>query len=386
MPSYTLTDSANNRWEESFQLTPNDAGLALSPAWSVTKSRLHGGRRDGVDLIHVDNGVLAFDVIPTRGMNLWKARLGSLALGWNSPVKDGPVNPAFVDANAWGGLGWLDGFDELLARCGLDSFGPPYEEAGRTYTLHGRISNIPAHFVALHAEEGKITVEGHVHETRMFQTSLRMVTKITTAPGSTTLTVRDEFTNLRDVPSDLQVLYHWNFGEPLMEEGSQFVAPVKTLVPRDRAATEGLSGFDVYGGPVPGSAEQVYLMELAGEASTGQTIALLKNREGTAGVALRYSVNDLPAFSLWKAQGGRNDGYVTGLEPATGFPNPKPYERSRKRVVTLAPSETHVAEVTLQVCEDARAVERVEAMVREIQAKTVRVVHPKPVEPFASEG
>lgn len=377
MPSYTLTDAAKNLCEESFHLAPGP--------WSVTKTRLRGGRREGVDLIHVDNGAMSFDVVPTRGMNLWKGQAGPISLGWNSPVTDGPVHPAFVDANAWGGLGWLDGFDEMLARCGLDSFGPPYEENGRTHTLHGRISNLPAHFVAVHDDDGQITIEGHVHETRMFQTSLRMVTKVSTAPGSYRLTVRDEFTNLRDVPSDLQVLYHWNFGEPLLEDGARFAAPITMLTPRDRAATEGLSHYDVYGPPVPGSAEQVYYMHLAGDRQTGQTVVLLKNREGQSGVALRFSVSALPAFALWKAQGGRNDGYVTGLEPATGFPNPKPFERARHRVLSLAPGQTHVHEITLQICPNARAVQSVEGEIRDLQGQSRPEIHPRPVEPFASE-
>ena len=51
-----------------------------------------------------------------------------------------------------GGLGWLDGFDELLARCGLANNGAPFEvktkkadgsESNTTFGLHGKIANIP---------------------------------------------------------------------------------------------------------------------------------------------------------------------------------------------------------------------------------------------------
>ena len=386
MPSFTLTDAANDTWIETFHLASDDDG---GPPWSISKTRLRGGRREGVDLIRVDNGALSFSVIPSRGMNLWKGQAGKIALGWNSPVNDGPVNPAFVDANAWGNLGWLDGFDELLARCGLDSFGPPYEEAGRTYPLHGRISNLPAHVVKVHIDDAfphAITIEGHVNETRMFLTSLRMVSKITTVPGSNTITVRDEFTNLRDVPSELQVLYHWNFGPPLMEVGGGFCAPFKTLVPRDRAATEGLASYDVYGPPVPGSAEQAFYFELLGDGPKGNTVALLHNRNKNAGIALRFSTQQLPAFILWKAQGGMNDGYVTGLEPSTGYPNPKPFERSRKRVMSLAPGQSYVTETTLEVLQSAKAVSDVIAEIQSLQTQAVPVIYPKPVEPFTSEG
>ena len=66
-----------------------------------------------------------------------------------------PVNPAFVPLMEPAGLGWLDGFNELLCRCGLESNGPPeFDEAGRLLRpLHGRIANTPAHRVELIVDE-----------------------------------------------------------------------------------------------------------------------------------------------------------------------------------------------------------------------------------------
>lgn len=388
MASHILTDAASDTYVESFALKSGEVGGPDARNWSVEKVRLKGGVRDRVDLITVNNGRLRFSVIPTRGMNIWKGECGSTRLGWDSPVKGGPVHPSLVDAQAWGGLGWLDGFDELLARCGLDSFGPPFKVGDRSYTLHGRISNIPAHHVSVHVDDNAphaITIEGRVLESRLFHTQTELITKITTVPGSNTITVRDEFTNKRDCPSDLQILYHWNFGPPLMEEGSRFSAPVKTLVPRDRAAVEGLAHYNVYGPPAPGSAEMVYLFELLGEGPEGKTLALLRNRGGDKGVALRFSIDQLPGFTLWKNQGGANEGYVTGLEPCSNYPNPKPFEALRKRVRQLAPGETSVAETVLEFAGSAESVAAIEAEIQAIQAKKAPNIYPKPVEPFVSE-
>ena len=55
--------------------------------------------------------------------------------------------------------------------------------------------------------------------------------------------------------------------------------------------------------------------------------ALLRNRAGDKAVALRFARAQLPCFTLWKQTGGRRDGYVTGLEPATNYPNPRPFEQ-----------------------------------------------------------
>jgi hypothetical protein len=386
MPSYTLTDLARDLWVDGLAITPDHVGLATPHAWSVHKHRLRGGRRDNVDLVLVHNGVLSFSVLPTRGMGLWRGQFRGNHLGWDSPIADGPVHPSLVNLTAAGGLGWLDGFDELLARCGLEHNGPPYTEGSTTYPLHGRIANIPAHFVAVHVGERpphEITVEGVVDEARLFGPKLRMRTRISTAPGSNRLTVRDEFANLGDVPGELQVLYHWNFGPPYLEEGASVVAPAKAVVPRDARAVEGIGHYDVYGPPQPGTTEQVYYYDLHGEGAEGRTLAMLRTRAGDRAVVLRFARSQLPAFTVWKNTAGLKDGYVTGLEPATNYPNAKPFEKARGRVVTLAPGASYVAETTLEVLDTRESVAALEAEVRALQGQGAPTVHKTPVEPFA---
>ena len=127
MASYVLTDVANDLWVESFSLSSNDVGGGATP-WSVTKRALKGGRRDGVDLVRLDNGAFSIDIVPTRGMSLRQGHYNGNRVGWTSAVTDGPVNPKFVNLQNWGGLGWLEGYDEMLVRCGLENMGSPYQE------------------------------------------------------------------------------------------------------------------------------------------------------------------------------------------------------------------------------------------------------------------
>lgn len=388
MPVFTLTDTSKDVWVDTFavrarELFPEGGG----PAWSVSKRTLRGGKREGVDLIEVDNGRLAFSLIPTRGMAFWKAGLTDLPLAWKSPITDGPVHPAFVNLQNGGGLGWLEGFDELLARCGLETNGAPYTDGETRYGLHGRIGNTPARYVSVQAgdrPDAPIVVEGHVDETRLFFTQVRMKTTVTTAPGSRLVTVRDEFFNPSDTPQEVEILYHWNFGPPLLEEGARFAAPLKTVVPRNARAAEGLGHFDVYNAPEPGFAEQVYFFELLADPADGRTLTLLRDRAGSKGVALRFLKSELPAFTLWKATGGLKSGYVTGLEPGTNYPNPKPFEKKNGRVVSLEPGGSYVAETTLEVLDTAEAVAAAEAEIARIQKQAAPVIHKDPVAPFAS--
>jgi hypothetical protein len=141
--NWTLTDVAAHRFVETMRLTPETVP-GTPDGWSVTKQVLRGALSDGVDLIEVQNGELRFSVIPTRGMGIWEAWYGDFRLGWKSPVQ-GPVHPKFVHLGDPDGLGWLDGFDELLVRCGLEyNGGPEFNPNGTLlYGLHGKIANTP---------------------------------------------------------------------------------------------------------------------------------------------------------------------------------------------------------------------------------------------------
>jgi hypothetical protein len=398
MSTFVLTDVSRDQWMESFNLDAAELGIVASYPWSVRKERLRGGRRDGVDLVVVDNGALRFSVVPTRGMGLWKGFYQGSYLGWESPITDGPVHPSFVNLTANGGLGWLDGFDEMLARCGLENNGAPFEvktvkpdgsESHTTFGLHGKIANIPASYVAVHVgtePPHEIVVEGHVAESRMFGPQIEMVSRITTFPGSNSLVVRDEFVNLKDQPVALQILYHWNFGPPFLDEGARILAPIKSVTPRDRRAQEGIGQHDLYGSPEPGYTEQVYFYDLhSGPAGAGRTLAMLRNQAGDKGVVLRFCKDQLPTFTLWKNTAALRDGYVTGLEPGTNYPNPRPFEQARNRVVTLPVGGRYVAETTLEVLATAQEVTAVAAEIGGLQAAGPARVDPKPREPFAPE-
>jgi hypothetical protein len=391
MPTIVLTDLARNLWVDHWSLGPADLADGDGhdgPRWSIEKRTLRGGRRDGVDLIHLDNGALALSIVPTRGMGLWQGHAGSLPIGWRSPVGDGPVNPKFVELGLSGGIGWVDGFDEMMVRCGLEHNGAPFEEGGRLYPLHGRIANLPAHHVAVHVDDRPphaITVEGIVDEARLFGPRIRMTSRVTTVPGSNRATVRDSFVNLGDRPTGLQVLYHWNFGPPWLEEGGVARAPASAVAPRDARAVEGIDGFDTYGPPEPGFAEQVYFFELIGDdGRDGRTLVLLRDRKGEKGLALRFATAQLPCFTLWKNTGGLREGYVTGLEPGTNYPNPRPVEAARGRVISLKPDEPYVTETEIEVVLGTKAVQAVEAEIEALQRKAVRSVHRAPVEPFSA--
>ena len=366
--TWTLTDVDQDVFVDGISISPGDVDGAAA-GYSVVKRTLRGGLQDGVDVIEVDNGEFRFTIVPTRGMGIWRASLADLQLEWKSPVK-GPVHPGFVRVAEGSGLGWLDGFDELLVRCGLESNGAPeFNDNGTVrYGLHGKIANLPAHKVevTVDGDSGEISVTGVVNETRLFFNKLELRTTYTTGVGQPGVTVSDTVTNVSAETSELELLYHVNFGVPLLAPGSKAVLPVAKMAPRDAEAVGNLAEWDTYGPETPGSSEAVFFFDLAADAD-GRTQALLRNAGGTQGVSLKFNKNQLPCFTLWKSRQAAIDGYVTGLEPAINFPNTKSFEKEKGRVVTLGPSESRTIELTLEGHPNAESVSAAEQAVARLQ-------------------
>jgi hypothetical protein len=350
MPTKTwiLTDHSQDHYVEHVTLGPQEIGLAGE--FRIVKRRLRCGLSQGVDVIEVHHDDIRFTVVPSRGMGIWRAARGNLQLGWSSPVR-GPVHPAFVRTEHPDGLGWLDGFDELLVRCGLESNGAPeFEPDGRLrYGLHGKIANIPAHMAAVEfdSESGRIAILGTVDEARLFGRKLRLETSIETWIGRPNLVVHDKVTNLSAVESDFELLYHINFGPPLVQPGGKLLLPLKKLAPRDTVAALDVPSWNLYGPEVPGSTEVCHYTQPAGDQD-GNSQALLQNSAATEGVSLKFNVHQLPCFSIWKNREAAQDGYVTGLEPATNFPNAKSFEKQMGRVVSIGPGESRDFTIELQ--------------------------------------
>jgi len=305
---------------------------------AVRTTRLQGGLGDGMVVVEIRAGANRAVLLPDRGLGIWKMTVGDAELGWQSPVA-GPVHPRFVPLAEPSGLGWLDGFDELVARCGLVSNGAPdFEPKGRLkHPLHGRIANLPARDVQVTLDDtaGTVTVGGVVEETRFLIHALRMTTTLTLHAQTGRLEWTDAVENRSDRPTTIQMLYHVNLGPPLLGAGAEVVAPLAELAPRDAAAAADAPTWNRYAAPQPGRGEQVHFMRLEPD-SRGRATALLVAAGGGQAASLSWRAAELPCFTLWKNQGGIADGYVTGLEPGTNYPNPRSFEETQGRVVSLA--------------------------------------------------
>jgi len=365
---------------DGFSLGSDEVAVGGGVPWGIACRVLRGGLSDGVAVLTVDTGRLKLWLLPTRGMGIWKGECDGIRLGWDSPVR-GPVHPAFVEPGERGGLGWLRGFDEWIVRCGLAWNGAPgpdtiTEEAGRgarmDLTLHGMIANTPAHRVEVSIggeAPHEIRVTGVVREGMLFGPCLELESTLRTWIGAASFELDDRVRNVRSVPQPMELLYHINCGEPVLERGARLSLPFRSMSARDPRALDGLARFDRFGPPESGFAEQVYFFVPKAERRTGESIALLRDARGDRGISVAFGVRGLPWFSLWKNTAAREDGYVAGLEPATDLPNTRAFEREKGRLIVLPPRGEHIARLRISAHATRRDVEAVERTIRAIQGR-----------------
>jgi len=385
--TWTLTDVVNDVWLDTFSVGNDNLRWPTPHEWAIRKRTLRGGLRDGIDLVEIHNGAFAFSILPTRGMSLWRGNYHGLPLGWSAPLH-GPVHPHNVNVTERGGLGWLHGFDEWLVRCGLSSNGPPGNDAGTPLTLHGRIANLPAHLVEVRINldpPHELSVTGQVDESCLFLSNLRLTTTYTTIPGSNRIVIHDVIENRATHPADMQLLYHCNFGPPFLEAGSRIVAPIKEMSPQTPRAAEGIATYETYAGPTPGFTEQVYLYELVPDHH-GRTLALLATRSGERGVCVRFDLTSLPCFTVWRNSLPSEEGYVTGLEPATNFPNFKSFEREKGRVKVLPAGGRWETNWSIEVLDTTDGVGGVLREIATLQSHAPATIHRTPQVRFTPHG
>lgn len=375
---FLLTDSALSMDVGNWKVTSESLAYTTDTPFSVEKRRLHGGKQFGVDVVIINNGEIEVTLVPTRGMGIFSVQMnGKRVLGWESPVKE-IVNPAFVDLESRKGLGWLDGFNEMLVRCGYEWTGHPgIDDNGHLLSLHGRIQNTPASTVKVIIDDTpphKITVQGEVSERTFKFSELVTMTDFEIIPGSKTFALHDKLTNKADYDNEYQIIYHSNFGRPILEKGAKIHAAVSEISPFNAYAQDGLKTWQTYLGPTKNYDEMVFNLKPVGDKK-GATLAVLHNATGTQGVAVGYNIKQLPVLTLWKNTDTEQQGYVTGIEPGTSYAYNTKYQRPLGLVPTIKAGETKAFELTYTVLTNQKevkaAVKKVEKLIDGKKVKQV---------------
>jgi hypothetical protein len=263
--------------------------------------------------------------------------------------------------------GWLRSFyGGLVTTCGLSNAGAHNTDRGEALGIHGHISHLPAEedgaWTEWDGDDATIVVAGTMREARVFDENLRLVRRIEAPVGGNEIRIEDRVENPGWKTSPLMLLYHLNFGWPLVSEDTEIVYAARGPVePRDPVAERGLDRWNRLEPPQAGYEEQCFFHDVAADAD-GTATVLLVNRARQIGVRIAYGQNTLPHLTQWKMMGQGE--YVCGIEPANCRVLGRAAERAAGRLQHIGAGEERRFRVTLAVLDGAAAIADAERAVR----------------------
>jgi hypothetical protein len=362
-----MAEYLGRRWkkEELLSRVGDPAQIA-----GITRSTLAEGKGAGVQALEVNTGGgLHFTVLPGRGMDIAAASYRGHALSFLSPT--GITSPAYYEEP---GLGWLRGFYAgLLTTCGIASSGAPSTDQGRPFGLHGRVSNAAAEDVCVEqewqGEEYRLRVKGRVREVQAMGENLLLTRSIETHLGAAGFVLEDRIENRGFGQQPLMMLYHFNFGFPLLGPNARVVGPIRQTVGRNEEASRdrGVEEALVVPEPIPEYQEKVFFHTLAADGKGESFIALLNRDIGNGeplGMVLRFNTKQLPQLTEWKMP--CRGFYVIGLEPGTVTPVGRGPLRERGELPMLAGQSEYRTAIRFQVLASAAEMDRIEQEARRL--------------------
>lgn len=287
------------------------------------------GNGRGSRVIEVCNGSgLNFNIAADRGMSITECSIDGVNVAWKSPA--GYSRSKTLDFLT----DWQGG---LMTPCGLRHAGGP--EDGQP--LHGKINMNSAEQLSITAEwvDGKyrIRIAGTVREAAMFGENLRLRRTITTFMGDNTVYIDDEVKNLGPYEDYLVMLYHCNFGYPLVDENVIYSSNDENIVPRNSDAEKNIGTYDSMPSPTANSSEEVFFHFIKPDSSNFYSATLSNPVSGLKAVISANS-NELPYLAQWKSfEKGR---YVCGIEPTNSLLAGRTGEIEAGRARKIASLET----------------------------------------------
>jgi galactose mutarotase-like enzyme len=299
---------------------------------------LNDGWARGMRATDINTGSgLQYTVLPDRGMDISLANYKGANLVYQTC--NGETHPAFYEPE---GIGWLRTFAAgLLTTCGLTYLGPPCIDEGEQLGLHGRFSTIPSRqFADLSGWEGndyRYKIRAIIEEGFLFGNKMRIEREISSLNGQNEVLLTDKITNFGNKPSPYTVLYHMNFGYPLLSEDTELIIDPLMTVPRDSEAVNGMKDFRRFIKPQQDFKEQVFFHTMKAN-NDGEANVTVRNKKIGIAVSIKTNINQLPYIAQWKMMGCGE--YVLGIEPSNVLVQSRKTLRENNALPFLRPDES----------------------------------------------
>lgn len=321
--------------------------------------KLLEGKEEDVKQIHIRTGSgLSFYVCPTKGMDISLADYCGVPLTWQSP--NGDCHPAYYDPY---GKGWLrSASGGLLMTCGLSQVGTPTNNGDTYLGLHGRIHHTPAKNISSKGhwtdDNYEMIISGEVEEGGMFESTLKLTREIRSKLGENKIIIKDEVENIGFEDAPHMILYHFNFGFPLMNDQTIVKFPSRTIKSRDKNVS--LNDLDKWQDPTKDVEEMVYyhseLKTISNRHNWSEVSiynpAFPKGFDQTVPITVKvkWCTENLNNLVQWKMPGERM--HVLGIEPSNCLVEGQLIEKQRGTLKYLAPGESKIYQLEIEISEE----------------------------------
>lgn len=321
----------------------------ISQVGGLRSYELNSGPQRGLRAVDVRTGTgFEFTVLPGRGMDISWASFKGVPIGYIA--KSGVVSAnSFVEEE---NIGFLRNFYAgLLTTAGLSNIGAPSSTDGQQYGLHGRVANIEADDVSLSqdwiGDDFVMRVSGTNRQARIFGECLLLKREITAKLGENKLVIRDHLVNDGFRPEPALLLYHCNFGYPLVGAATRLKTSGGQVEGRDAYSASFVEHHDQFQDPERSFKEQCFYHSLRG--SSPYSFASIFNEHLNLGAYVKYRNENLPVLIEWKMMAEQD--YVVGLEPSTAKLDGRQSLLDRNAVRILEPGDSISFEVEIGVLE-----------------------------------
>lgn len=368
---------------------------SLSQFGGVRLVSLDDGVERGIRMLQFNTGSgLYFSVLVDRAMDIAEVSHNGRAIGWHSPT--GFRHPGLHEPEGEQGLGWTRSFSGFLSTCGLDHILGPEEVSADNYDyprkatvrhgLHGRVGSIPARLTGYGeqwtGDNCVLWAEGVVVQAAVFGEVLHLHRRVEADLGGNEIRLTDRVVNAGFQSTPHMFFYHINLGYPVIDEGSQYFAPIREVVwasHESAGLTKQSVGYLTCPKPMKVFTEQVWEHELAADGD-GVIPVVVVNEAMAFGVQIETRKDQFPCSYQW--QNFRAGNYVMAVEPSTHHAKGNLFARSRNEMIWLGAGEQRhyntcftVLNGTEQV---SQAKSRISAIVRQPQSD-----YPQPSGRFA---
>jgi hypothetical protein len=328
---------------------------------------LTGGKAEGVRGIDIRTGAgLRYTVLPGRGMDIADLTYRGVPLHYFSAT--GITSPGYFEEQDYRSMrGFYGG---LLTTCGLSNAGWPGEDQGKAYGLHGRVSNSGAEDVAVRQcwdeDEYVISARGVLRDASFRGENLRMERTIISKLSVPEFEITDVIENLGYQPEPLMMIYHINFGYPLLSPETEILAPIISTRGYDEISDsyESKSSWNRFSEASLSPARRLYQHD-CGASENGKTFFAVINRKlkplGFLGIAVEYNKAELPELTQFKVCEAGS--YICSLEPGNVTVHGRGALRKQNRLPMLGPSETKTIKMKFSIINDEDGLSRLEEAV-----------------------